>query len=143
MRTPEIAPWEETPQPGPQSRWWVWATASVAMFCIALTYSSRKVSTPAFRTTANTDIAVLGSGLAAFKNEVGRFPTEDEGVDALAEPPAGPDAWNGPYIRRVMRDPWGRRYVYTPTDGPAEPEVRSPGPEGTTRTGDDIVSATP
>ena len=64
--------------------------------------------------TAQLQIAELGSGLDLFYLEVGRYPTTEEGLSALASEPAGVPNWNGPYLRKndIPRDPWGQVYHY-------------------------------
>ena len=64
--------------------------------------------------TAQLQIEELGAGLDLFHLEVGRYPTTDEGLQALAEPPAGVAGWNGPYLKKrdIPRDPWGNPYNY-------------------------------
>jgi len=64
-------------------------------------------------TAARTDIANLETALDAFEVDCGRFPTSEEGLRVLLEPPAGVQNWRGPYIKRQMpTDPWGNPYVY-------------------------------
>jgi len=64
--------------------------------------------------TAQLQIEELGAGLDLFHLEVGRYPTNEEGLDALASPPAGVAGWNGPYLKKrdVPKDPWGNDYRY-------------------------------
>jgi len=71
--------------------------------------------------TAQLQIEELGAALDLYKLEVGRYPKSQEGLQALVEPPAGVDGWNGPYLKkkRVPVDPWGNEYHY-----------RSPGEQG-------------
>lgn len=71
--------------------------------------------------TARLQIEELGGGLDLYHLEVGRYPTTEEGLEALVEAPPGIDRWNGPYLKKkkVPEDPWGRAYVY-----------RSPGQHG-------------
>lgn len=64
-------------------------------------------------TAAKTDIANLETALDAFEIDVGRYPSSDEGLKALLEPPASVQDWRGPYIKRgIPKDPWGNTYVY-------------------------------
>ncbi len=71
--------------------------------------------------TAKIQIDRLGSILDAYLLDVGRYPTPEEGLQALLEAPAGVDRWNGPYLknREALNDPWGAPYLY-----------RSPGQHG-------------
>jgi general secretion pathway protein G len=51
--------------------------------------------------------------LRNFSRDVGRFPSDSEGLDALVTRPAGLEEWRGPYLDEpVPDDPWGRAYVY-------------------------------
>jgi general secretion pathway protein G len=64
--------------------------------------------------TARVDIQNIGSALDLFRLDIGRYPTEQEGLEALVEKPAGLDHWQGPYIkgRKAPIDPWGHPYHY-------------------------------
>jgi len=64
--------------------------------------------------TARLQIEELGAGLDLFHLEVGRYPSTDEGLRALAEPPSGARGWNGPYLKKkdIPLDPWGNPYNY-------------------------------
>ncbi len=81
--------------------------------------------------TAAIQIADLEKGLELFKLDVGRFPTTDEGLEALVRQPASARGWNGPYLKgsSVPDDPWGRPYRYT-YSGSGEPEIVSLGADG-------------
>ncbi|TSE34061.1 type II secretion system major pseudopilin GspG [Tepidimonas taiwanensis] len=71
--------------------------------------------------TAAVQIADLEKGLDLFKLDVGRYPTTEEGLQALVTAPAGVKVWNGPYIKgNVPVDPWGRPYRYTMQNGRIE-----------------------
>ena len=64
--------------------------------------------------TAALQITDLEKSLEIFKLDVGRFPTTEEGLKALAAKPATVNGWNGPYIKGgVPDDPWGKPYAYT------------------------------
>ena len=67
------------------------------------------------RDAAKIEIGQIGQTLDLFKLEVGRYPTSQEGLQALITAPAGVSNWNGPYWKRptVPKDPWGNDYVYT------------------------------
>jgi general secretion pathway protein G len=64
--------------------------------------------------TARLQIEELGAGLDLYHLEVGRYPTTDEGLEALVEAPAGVENWHGPYLKKkqVPKDPWGNDYHY-------------------------------
>jgi general secretion pathway protein G len=62
---------------------------------------------------ARVQIENLAAALDIFKLDVGRYPLESEGLEALRTRPAGLDRWDGPYLERdVPKDPWNRPYVY-------------------------------
>ncbi len=63
--------------------------------------------------TALVQIRDLEAGVETFMLDVGRFPTSDEGLEALVRDPGNASGWNGPYMRRgIPQDPWGRDYHY-------------------------------
>jgi general secretion pathway protein G len=64
--------------------------------------------------TARIQIEKLAGILDLYHLEVGHYPTDQEGLKALAEKPAQADNWNGPYLksRESLIDPWGAPYVY-------------------------------
>ncbi len=67
------------------------------------------------RSTARSQVEMLGAALDAFRLDVGRYPTAAEGLDALSTAPSGGSAagWNGPYLKkRVPLDPWKRPYLF-------------------------------
>jgi general secretion pathway protein G len=81
--------------------------------------------------TAVLQISDIEKSLEIFKLDVGRFPTTEEGLGALAVKPAAASGWNGPYIKGgVPADPWGKPYVYTITSQGGEPEIMSLGGDG-------------
>jgi general secretion pathway protein G len=63
---------------------------------------------------ARAQIQNIASILDLYRLEVGSYPPEQDGLDALVEPPADATRWNGPYVKRrdVLLDPWGQVYVY-------------------------------
>ncbi len=58
-------------------------------------------------------IELFGTALDAFRLDVGKYPTTEEGLKALREKPSGVDNWQGPYLpKEIPTDPWGKPYVY-------------------------------
>lgn len=49
-----------------------------------------------------------------FYIDVGRYPSEAEGLTVLFEAPSGEGSWSGPYLetKEALIDPWGRPYLY-------------------------------
>lgn len=56
----------------------------------------------------------LENALERFKLDVGRYPTQEEGLAALYEAPDGLEDWAGKYLTksRSLRDAWDNDYVY-------------------------------
>ena len=70
--------------------------------------------------TAAIQIADLDKALEIFKLDVGRYPTNAEGLQALVTKPASAGGWNGPYLKGGLPlDPLGNAYRYA-----------NPGPNG-------------
>ncbi|GAB5452715.1 MAG: type II secretion system major pseudopilin GspG [Halioglobus sp.] len=63
--------------------------------------------------TAAIQIKDLEQTLEMYKLDVGRFPTTEQGLDALVNKPERVSGWNGPYLKsNVPLDPWKREYLY-------------------------------
>jgi general secretion pathway protein G len=75
--------------------------------------------------TAKLQANTLSAALDDFFIDVGRYPTPEEGVDALLAAPPGAGAWNGPYVRseRTLLDPWERKYVVSPPAASNQPPI--------------------
>jgi general secretion pathway protein G len=64
------------------------------------------------QTTARTQIELIGQGLDQFRLDTGRYPTTQEGLEALRTNP-GIESYDGPYLRKsVPKDPWNNPYLY-------------------------------
>jgi general secretion pathway protein G len=63
-------------------------------------------------TAAKTDISMLDLALDTFEIDVGRYPTTEEGLAALLQPPPNVTSWKGAYVKRATNDPWGNGYMY-------------------------------
>lgn len=64
--------------------------------------------------SAKLQVEEFGASLDLFKLETGRYPTSQEGLQALVQAPPGISGWNGPYLKKkvVPKDPWGNDYQY-------------------------------
>jgi len=63
--------------------------------------------------TAALQITDLEKSFEIFKLDVGRYPTTEEGLNALVAKPATASGWNGPYLKGGLpNDPWGKPYIY-------------------------------
>jgi general secretion pathway protein G len=64
-------------------------------------------------TTARAQIDALGKAVDQFRLDMGRYPTDAEGLAVLITRPANEPGWNGPYLKQaVPSDPWGMPYEY-------------------------------
>lgn len=63
---------------------------------------------------AKVQVQQISSALDLYRLEVGRYPTQEEGLEALIEAPSGLNKWNGPYLKKKesIVDPWGRVFIY-------------------------------
>lgn len=95
--------------------------------------------------TAKVQIQNLVASVELFYLDVGRYPSEAEGLKALVEPTPTAPGWNGPYLRKAeaLRDPWGAPYLYH-SPGKAKPfdviSLGSDGAEGGTGDAQDIAN---
>lgn len=61
---------------------------------------------------AKAQIALFGGALDQFRLDAGRYPSSQEGLEALRKNP-GLDRWDGPYLPKdIPVDPWGKAYIY-------------------------------
>ncbi len=69
---------------------------------------------------ARAQVELLGTALDTLRLDAGRYPTTQEGLEALRRKPGGLEGWDGPYLKKnVPMDPWRKPYIY-----------RSPGQNG-------------
>ena len=62
---------------------------------------------------ARTQMENLRNALDMFQLDVGRYPTTQEGLEALRVRPSSAARWSGPYLRDDLpNDPWGSPYQY-------------------------------
>lgn len=59
-------------------------------------------------------IETLSTALNYYQLDVGAFPAQEQGLDALWQRPKAAENWRGPYIRKRQHllDPWGRKFLY-------------------------------
>lgn len=81
---------------------------------------------------ARAQIEMFGTALDAFRLDVGRYPTTEEGLDALIHKPASADRWDGPYLRKdlVPLDPWKKPYMYKSPGDHGAYDIMSYGSDG-------------
>jgi len=99
------------------------------------------------RSAAKADIeANLATTLDLYEFDNGRYPTTEQGLQALLVQPTSapvPTSWNGPYLKKkkIPKDPWGHDYIYVcPGVRNAQGyDLSSYGPDGV-ESDDDVTS---
>lgn len=81
--------------------------------------------------TARVQIGEIEQSLDLYKLDVGRYPSNAEGLRALVERPASAQGWNGPYLKKGLpADPWGGAYQYKNPGRHGSPDIFSLGGDG-------------
>jgi general secretion pathway protein G len=64
--------------------------------------------------TAKVQIQNVVAAAELYRLDVGRYPTQTEGLGALVTAPPTAPGWNGPYLAKAsaLTDPWGQAYLY-------------------------------
>jgi general secretion pathway protein G len=86
-------------------------------------------------TAARSDINTLMGALNTYKLDNQRYPTAEQGLQALLTKPSSgpiPPNWRGPYIPKLPNDPWDRPYLYANPGLKGEIDVYSFGADGVT-----------
>lgn len=81
---------------------------------------------------AKTDIANLHQALKLYKLDNQRYPSQEQGLQALVLKPnngVAPANWR-PYVDKLPNDPWGRAYLYMNPGLHGEVDVLSFGADG-------------
>jgi general secretion pathway protein G len=82
---------------------------------------------------AKQDIATILQALRMYRLDNSRYPTTEQGLQALVvrpETPPVPQSWKQ-YLDKIPTDPWGKRYQYLNPGIYAEVDVFSLGADGT------------
>lgn len=81
--------------------------------------------------SAKLQISEIEQALDLYKLDVGRYPTDAEGLQGLVQKPATATGWNGPYLKKGLpSDPWGTQFVYKSSGRNGAPEIVSFGSDG-------------
>jgi general secretion pathway protein G len=82
--------------------------------------------------SAKIQMKNIATALDLYRLEVGRYPSQSDGLKALVENTTGNAAWNGPYLKRkgAVIDPWGRPYQYRIPGEHGEYDLYSLGADG-------------
>ena len=87
---------------------------------------------------AMQDIAAIMQSLKLYRIDNSRYPTNDQGLEALVERPTTepkPGNWKG-YLDKLPKDPWGNTYLYLNPGVHGDIDVFSLGADGQPGGGD-------
>jgi general secretion pathway protein G len=89
--------------------------------------------------TTRIELKSMATALDLFLLDEGRYPTQQEGLQALVTKPGDLANWNGPYLKTgaggVPLDPWGHPYQYRYSGQSGDYDLFSNGPDGNTPIG--------
>ena len=88
---------------------------------------------------ARQSVDALCEALGRYKFHCGAYPTDAEGLEALAAITPKKKGWFGPYVKKVVPDPWGEPYQYWTIAGQEHPVLMSKGPDRKLGTEDDVL----
>jgi general secretion pathway protein G len=90
---------------------------------------------------ATVQIENLKTALDMFELDARRYPSTEEGWNALIKKPNDVSDWKGPYLEKIALDPWHNpyRYIYPSTHG-KDFDIECAGPDGQFGTRDDITN---
>ena len=106
----------------------------VILSVLALVIVPRVIDRPdqARMVRARTDLGAISSAVKFYRLDNFRYPSTEEGIDALVNKPNDPDIkWpEGGYIPRLPRDPWNRPYLYLQPGNNGEYDLYTFGRDG-------------
>lgn len=82
--------------------------------------------------TAQVQLETVAAAVESFRSDVGRYPSNAEGLNALMSQPSSADGWTGPYMKntKALQDPWGHAIDYKESDDTLTFVVTSFGADG-------------
>lgn len=86
---------------------------------------------PAKQSVARAQLENFMSALDSYFLDIGKFPTQQQGLSSLRIRQDGASKWNGPYLKKdIPNDPWGNPFVYHSPGRNGGYEVISYGADG-------------
>jgi general secretion pathway protein G len=80
---------------------------------------------------AKAQIDAFDKALDQYRIDMGRYPTTEEGLEALMTAPPNDPAWGGPYLKKAIPlDPWGHPYGYVQPGTHGDVDLLSDGKDG-------------
>lgn len=106
-------------------------------------FKMKNVLSDADVTGASADVENIETNLVRYKAKAMFYPTEEQGLIALVEPPTSgpkPRTWTQCLEKEALIDPWGNpyQYHYPGRKNSDSYDVYSMGPDGNPGTEDDI-----
>ncbi|GBC60188.1 type II secretion system protein GspG [Desulfonema ishimotonii] len=85
----------------------------------------------AMQKAAKTQISMFETAIDTYRLDVGKFPTTEQGLEALRVKPDDAKRWDGPYLpKAVPPDPWGNPYEYRAPGEHGDYDIFSYGADG-------------
>ena len=84
------------------------------------------------QTVAKQQIEGFSSALEMYKLDTTKYPTQEQGLEALVIQPQGITYWKGSYLKKkfIPKDPWGNNYIYTYPGEHGDYDIVSYGADG-------------
>lgn len=84
------------------------------------------------QTVAKQQIEGFSSALEMYKLDTAKYPTQEQGMEALIAQPQGVINWKGSYLKKklIPKDPWGNNYIYTYPGEHGDYDIISYGADG-------------
>ncbi len=84
------------------------------------------------QTVAKQQIEGFSSAMEMYKLDTTKYPTQEQGLEALVTETQGIANWKGPYLKKkfIPKDPWGNNYVYTYPGEHGDYDIISYGADG-------------
>jgi len=113
----ELSPGEAPPEPAEAGYTLTEMLVVIGIICLiaaVLTPSLMGQLGRARAKAAELELQTVASSVELFHTDVGRYPTQAEGLAALVTEPPGADGWSGPYLRdrKALMDPWNHPLIY-------------------------------
>ncbi len=84
------------------------------------------------QTVAKQQIEGFSSALEMYKLDTAKYPTQEQGLEALISQPQGVINWKGSYLKKklIPKDPWGNNYIYIYPGEHGDYDIISHGADG-------------
>jgi len=80
--------------------------------------------------TAQDQLSFFKEALDVYRIDNKQYPKNRDGLGVLVKKPKNGELWDGPYIKKIPKDPWGHDYIYFSFDESNTYTLISCGPDG-------------